>query len=93
MPHRPPHAAHLGQPFTVELTCIDDPTLSGRAEGFMVEAAKTRAVSAEDLVEHVGRMGSSPFEAVSFDIQLDEDPRRFSGRPGRARGPHGLFAI
>ena len=64
--------AHLGQPFTVELTCIDDPTLSGRAEGFTVEAAKTRAVSAEDLVEHVGRMGSSPFEAVSFDIQLDE---------------------
>lgn len=64
--------AHLGQPFAVELTCIDDPTLSGRAEGFMVEAAKTRAVSAEDLVEHVGRMGSSPFEAVSFDIQLDE---------------------
>ena len=64
--------AHLGQPFAVELTCIDDPTLSGRAEGFMVEAAMTRAVSAEDLVEHVGRMGSSPFEAVSFDIQLDE---------------------
>ena len=64
--------ARLGQPFAVELTCIDDPTLSGRAEGFTVESAKTRAVSAEDLVEHVGRMGSSPFEAVSFDIQLDE---------------------
>ncbi len=64
--------AHLGQPFTVELTCIDDPALSGRAEGFTVESAKTRAVSAEDLVEHVGRMGSSPFEAVNFDIQLDE---------------------
>lgn len=64
--------AHLGQPFTVELTCIDDPALSGRAEGFTVESAKTRAVSAEDLVEHVGRMGSSPFEALSFDIQLDE---------------------
>lgn len=64
--------AHLGQPFAVELTCIDDPALSGRAAGFTVEPAKTRAVSAEDLVEHVGRMGSSPFEAVSFDIQLDE---------------------
>lgn len=64
--------AHLGQPFTVELTRIDDPALSGRAEGFTVEAAKTRAVSAEDLVEHVGRMGSSPFEAINFDIQLDE---------------------
>jgi len=64
--------ARLGRPFAVELTCIDDPALSGRAEGFTVESAKTRAVSAEDLVEHVGRMGSSPFEAVSFDIQLDE---------------------
>lgn len=64
--------ARLGQPFAVELTCVDDPTLSGRAEGFTVESAKTRAVSAEDLVEHVGRMGSSPFEAASFDIQLDE---------------------
>ncbi len=64
--------AHLGQPFAGELTCIDDPALSGRAEGFTVESAKTRAVSAEDLVEHVGRMGSSAFEAVSFDIQLDE---------------------
>lgn len=64
--------ARLGQPFAVELTCVDDPTLSGRAEGFTVEAAKTRAVSAEDLVAHVGRMGSSPFEAASFDIQLDD---------------------
>ena len=64
--------ARLGQPFAVELTCIDDPALSGRAEGFTVESAKTRAVSAEDLVEHVGRMGSSPFEAVSFGIQLGE---------------------
>lgn len=64
--------AHLGQPFAVELTCVDDPTLSGYAEGFTVEAAKTRAVSTKDLVEHVGRMGSSPFEASSFDIQLDE---------------------
>lgn len=64
--------ARLGQPFAVELASVDDPTLSGRAEGFTVESAKTRAVSAEDLVEHVGRMGSSPFEAVSFDIQLDE---------------------
>lgn len=64
--------ARLGLPFAVELTCIDDPALSGHAEGFTVESAKTRAVSAEDLVEHVGRMGSSPFEAVSFDIQLDE---------------------
>lgn len=64
--------ARLGQPFTVELSCADDPSLAGRAEGFIVEAAKTRAVLAEDLIEHVGRMGSSPFEAASFEIELDE---------------------
>lgn len=64
--------ARLGQPFAVELTCIDDPALSGRAAGLIVEAAKTHAVMADDLIEHVGRMGSSPFEAVSFEIELDE---------------------
>ena len=64
--------AHLGQPFTVELRCVDDDAVLGRAEGFIVEAARTRAVCANDLIEHVGRMGSSPFEATSFDIQLDE---------------------
>lgn len=64
--------ARLGQPFTVELRCVDDDAVLGRAEGFIVEAARTRAVCADDLIEHVGRMGSSPFEATSFDIQLDE---------------------
>lgn len=64
--------ARLGQPFTVELSCTDDPSLAGRAEGFIVEAAKTRAVLAEDLIEHVGRMGSSPFEAANYEIELDE---------------------
>ena len=64
--------ARLGEPFTVTLTCCDDPALTATATGFTVEAAKTRAVEAADLVEHVGRMGSSPFEAASFDVSLDE---------------------
>lgn len=65
--------SRIGEPFAVELSCADDPSIIGRAEGFIVEPARTKAVTAEDLIEHVGRMGSSPFEAVSFDIQLDED--------------------
>ena len=64
--------ARLGEPFTVTLACCDDPSLTATATGFTVEAAKTRAVEASDLVEHVGRMGSSPFEAASFDVALDE---------------------
>ena len=63
--------ARLGQPFTVELSCADG-AASARVEGFVVEAARTRPVEADDLVEHVGRMGSSPFVAESWDIELDE---------------------
>ena len=64
--------ARLGEPFSVTLTCCDDPALTATAEGFDVEAARTRAVTRDDLVEHVGRMGGSPFEAASFTVELDE---------------------
>ncbi len=63
--------ARLGHPFAVELVCCDG-SASARAEGFVVEAARTRPVTREDLVEHVGRMGSSPFEPRSFEVELDE---------------------
>ncbi len=63
--------ARIGEPFAVELACADDASLAARAEGAPVETARTRAVSQEDLVEHVGRMGSSPFEAVGFTVELD----------------------
>lgn len=64
--------SRLGRPFSVEVRCADDPSLFGSSEGLIVETARTRAVTVDDIVEHVGRMGSSPFEAVSFDVQLDE---------------------
>ncbi len=64
--------ARLGEPFCVEVFCCDDPALRGRAEGFTVEAARTRAVSRDDLIEHVGRMGSTPFEMHSCEVELDE---------------------
>lgn len=74
--------ARLGEPFVVELTCVDGHRdalaayggswPSAKAEGFVVEPARTKAVSVDDLIEHVGRMGTSPFEAVSFEIELDE---------------------
>lgn len=64
--------ARLGEPFSVELFCCDDPALRGRAEGFTIEAARTRAVTCDDLIEHVGRMGSTPFEMRSCEVELDE---------------------
>ena len=62
--------AQLGKPFSVELSCADG-SASARAEGFVVEAARTKAVTAEDLMEHVGRMGQSPFAPVEWDVELD----------------------
>ena len=64
--------ACLGEPFAVTLACADDPSLQATATGFIVEPARTRAVTREDLVEHVGRMGSSAFEAASFSVAMDD---------------------
>ncbi len=63
--------ARLGEPFTVELVTADGEA-TAVAQGFIVEAAKTVAVTADDLMAHVGRMGGGPFEPVSWDIELDE---------------------
>ncbi|MBE5023651.1 U32 family peptidase [Olsenella sp. DSM 107455] len=70
---RPVHVrvtARLGEPFAVELECADGAAVA-RAEGFVVEAARTRPVAEADLVEHVGRMGQSAFEPVGWDVSLD----------------------
>ena len=72
--------ARIGRPFAVELSTIEgdvhpalgNRAVSARAEGFVVEAARTRPVTADDLREHVGRLGTSPFEAASWDVELDE---------------------
>ena len=64
--------SRVGGPFSVTLSCADDPALTATATGFTVEPARTRPVTASDLEEHVGRMGSSPFEAASFEVELDE---------------------
>lgn len=74
-------AARIGKPFSVELSTLEGdahPALDGagvvsvRTEGFVVERARTKAVSRDELVEHVGRLGSSPFEAARWSIELDE---------------------
>lgn len=63
--------ARIGEPFEVALETADG-LARVRERGFVVEPARTRSVSEEDLIEHVGRMGSSPFDPVSFDVALDE---------------------
>lgn len=61
-----------GNAFRVALSTADG-RFSAEATGFVVEPARTKAVTEDDLVDHVGRMGSTPFEPVSFDVTLDND--------------------
>lgn len=71
---RPVHVrvrARLGEPFLVELSTIDG-SVRAHATGFVVEKARTRAVSESDLISHVGRMGATWFEPVGFLVELDD---------------------
>lgn len=43
----------------------------GAADGPVVEAARTKTVTASEVMEHVGRLGSTPFEAASWELDLD----------------------
>ncbi len=43
---------------------------TGSAEGPEVEPARTKALTAEEIMEHVGRMGSTPFVARAWDVEL-----------------------
>lgn len=67
----------LGEPLRMEFRVAEEfprPLLSavGRAEGPMVEAARTKAVSADEVEEHVARMGSTPFRLDALEVHLDE---------------------
>ena len=64
-------SARRGEPFAVELTCVDG-SARALARGFVVEAARSRSVTEQDLIDHVGRMGGSAFKPVSFEVDLDE---------------------
>ncbi|MEA5019949.1 MAG: DUF3656 domain-containing protein [Gordonibacter sp.] len=44
----------------------------GMSEGSVVEAARTKAVSLEDVHAHIDRLGQTPFVLSSLDIHLDE---------------------
>ena len=57
-----------GEPLVVEVH--DSLGRLGRALGPGVEKARTKAVSTEDVMEHVGRLGSTPFTAAAWEIDI-----------------------
>lgn len=57
-----------GEPLRVEVS--DPKGRQGVALGENVESARTKSVTVEEIVEHVGRLGATPYEAVSWDVSL-----------------------
>lgn len=75
-------AAHGSRPAPVEMLVrlkVGKPLLvratagpfEASAEGPVVEAARTKAITADEVVEHVGRLGGSGYAVESWDIDLD----------------------
>lgn len=58
----------VGEPAEVEAVAGE---LSAIARGAAVEAARTRAVSADDVVEHVGRVGGTVYRVAGVRLELD----------------------
>lgn len=58
----------LGEP--VEVTIRLATGESAAAKGRVVEPARTKAVTTDEVVEHVGRLGGTAFVAASWDIAL-----------------------
>ena len=62
---------HIGQPALLTFTA-DAGNVSVTVEGPEVEAARTKAITEEEVREHIDRMGTTPFYLSSLDIDLDE---------------------
>ena len=62
---------HIGQSARLELVSIDGEA-SVQVEGPVVEPARTKAITAEDVREHIDRMGTTSFVLESLEIELDE---------------------
>jgi putative protease len=61
----------IGAPLSVDVA--DASGRVGSARGGDVEPARTKAVSVEDVMEHVGRLGATPYVAGSWDIDLSSN--------------------
>lgn len=68
----------IGEPLRIEFSLAEPDErregdkVVGVAEGAVVEPARTKPVSAEDVRAHVDRLGQTPFELTAFEVELDE---------------------
>ncbi len=77
---------HIGEPLSITLfatdpwavrseSLLEDPsskTVSITVQGDVVEPARTKAVTTEEVIEHIDRLGSTSFALKSIRVELDE---------------------
>ncbi len=61
---------HAGEPLVMTASATG---VSATVRGPAIEPARTKAITAEEVMEHVGRLGGSGFRAAGWDIALDAD--------------------
>ena len=61
----------VGSPLVVAVT--DAAGRRGSASGPPVERARTKAVTAQEVAEHVGRLGGTPYAIGSWSLELSSD--------------------
>ncbi len=62
--------AKIGEPLQIVIS--DAAGNHGQAEGTVVEPARSVAITRDDVIEHVARLGGTPYVISEWDIQLDE---------------------
>ncbi len=59
-----------GEPVSV---CVRDAAgHEGKATGAVIEAARTKAITRDEVIEHVGRLGGTPYVCDDWHVDLDE---------------------
>ncbi len=76
----------IGEPLSITFSTTDpwiargagsledagDKMVSVTVQGDEVEAARTKAVTTEEVIEHIDRLGSTPFVLKGIEVELDE---------------------
>lgn len=64
----------IGQPAAIEFKAsASDPKDSASDPKHPVEAARTKAVTSDEVREHIDRLGQTPFRINNFELELDEN--------------------
>lgn len=66
--------AHTGKPLTIQLALSAAPEICVQVEGPLVEKARTKELTQDELISHASRFGNTPFEVTPNAITAEVSP-------------------